>query len=47
MSAPGVEEESLTGLKLVQDDSPQDSPCHLVPREPTRESRLTEQKVKK
>ena len=33
MSGPGVEEESLTGLKLVQEDSPQDSPCHLVPRD--------------
>ena len=43
MSAPGVEEESLTGLKLVQDESPQDSPCHLVARGPG----AAEQKVKK
>ena len=43
MSAPGVEEESLTGLKLVQEDSPQDSPCHLVPRG----TGAAEQRVKK
>ena len=43
MSGPEVEEESLTGLKLVQDESPQDSPCHLVPRG----DGAPEQKVKK
>jgi len=35
-----AEEDSVSGLKLAMDDTPQDSPCHLVPNQKVKKRNL-------